>query len=98
MATATRIGRMSPRPRKELDTKSKRFDTRFAIHLRKLLDKRRLTTNELHERVQAVGLDVSFQTVTKWLSGERLPRAEDAESIAAALGIKDYRHVWPDPA
>lgn len=97
-ATSITIRRMSPRPRKHLDQRSKRFETRFAIHLRDMLDKRGMTAAEFLARMQAAGVDVTIEAVKKWLRAERLPRPQDAETIGRILGIKDYRHVWPDPS
>lgn len=88
---------MAARPRKELDPKSKDFGVRFAIHLRGLLDKRKLGIGEFITLVENSGLDVSLATVKKWLSGDRVPRAEDFEFIGAALRIQDYRQAMPPP-
>jgi len=96
MRTSNRtICRMSPRPRKHLDPRSKRFEIRFAIHLRELMTARRIGPTEFRERLEGAGLEVSIVTVTKWLNGTRLPRPQDAEAIGSILGLKDYRLVWP---
>lgn len=89
---------MSPRARKPLDPKSKDFGVRFAIHLRKLLDKRKLTSAEFLSALRDAGLDVAPVTVKKWISGENVPLAQDFEYIAKALGIRDYRRTLPPPA
>jgi hypothetical protein len=88
---------VSPRPRKFLDPRSRRFEVRFAIRLRALLDERKMGPSEFVERLQAAGLDVTIEAVKKWLSGDRLPHADDAEKIGKVLGLKDYRQVWPLP-
>ncbi len=88
-------GIMSPRARKPLDPKSKRFEVRFAIQFRKLLDARGIGPSEFRDRLRLAGLDVSIEAVTKWLNGTRLPKPQDAGMIGRALGLKDYRLVWP---
>lgn len=88
---------MTPRARKELDPKSKDFGVRFGIHLRELLDKRKLGAADLLELVQDEGLDVSPSTIKKWVAGERLPRVEDLQIIGLVLNLRDYRHSLPPP-
>jgi len=88
---------MSPRPRKHLDPRSKRFEIRFAILLRKRIDELGYMPADLVDRLQRAGLSVSFELVKKWLSGDRLPRPQDAEAIGKALSLDDYREIWPDP-
>ena len=88
---------MTPRRRKFLNPRSDDFGVRFGIHLRELLDKRKLTVGEFSERVQAAGVNVSAEAVHKWIAGGRIPRPQDMEGIAAALGLKDYRHLLPPP-
>jgi len=90
------ICRMSPRARKHLDPKSKRFEVRFAIQLRKMLDLRDIGPSEFRDRLGLAGLEVSIQTVTKWLNATRLPRPQDAETIGAVLRLRDYRLIWPE--
>jgi transcriptional regulator with XRE-family HTH domain len=88
-------GIMSPRARKPLDPRSKRFEVRFARRLRDLLTARGMTTAEFLERLQRAGLDVSIEAVKKWLNGGRVPHPSDAEQIGRVLGLDDYRHLWP---
>ena len=88
---------MAPRPRKTLNPKSSDFGVRFAIHLRGMLDKRKLGAAEFLTLVQKAGVDVSAATVRKWLSGDRLPMAQDFEGIGRALGMPDYRQSMPPP-
>lgn len=88
---------MTPRPRHELDPSSDDYGTRWAIHLRKLVDQRRLTAAEFREQLEAVGLEVSHQTVEAWLRGRRLPRVGDLEMIARVLKVADYRKILPPP-
>jgi hypothetical protein len=96
---ATRIvPTMSPRPRKHLDPRSKRFEVRFALRLRALLEDRDFTMIDFVDRLARAGLDVSLESVKKWLSGDRMPRPQDAEVIGRALSLKNYRDIWPDPA
>lgn len=89
---------MSPRKRKILDPKSKDFGTRFARHLRTLIDKRKMTPAAFVDELNGAKLAVSYSTIKKWLSGDRLPRAEDFETIGRVLHLKDYRDAMPPPA
>lgn len=88
---------MAPRPRKPLDEKSSDYSTRFALNLRKQLDKRKIGQTAFLEALKHAGLEVSTQTVGKWISGDRLPRCYDLEFIGEALGLRDYRQVLPPP-
>jgi hypothetical protein len=88
---------MSPRQRKPLDPRSKRFETRFAIQLRELLAKRKMTATDFIQRVQAAGVDVSAIAIRKWLSASHVPRPQDMPAIGRVLGLKDYRHLLPPP-
>src|SRR5262245_8001155 len=92
----TRMPAMAARPRRTLDQRSKRFEVRFAIQLKKFLDDRGFTPADFVERLHRAGLDVSYESVKKWLSGDRLPRPEDAVQIGKALSLDDYRKVWPE--
>jgi len=87
---------MSPNKRKSLSPKSKDFSTRFAIHLRKLLDDRDIGPADFRDKLQSAGLHVSIESVTKWLNGSRIPRPQDAPTIGRILALKDYRHLWPE--
>jgi hypothetical protein len=64
-----------PHPRKRLSAKSKDFQTRFAIRLRKLLDARGIGPSEFVKRLRAAGLPVTKEAVKKWISGDRAPTA-----------------------
>ena len=88
---------MAPRKRHDLDPSSHDYATRWAIHLRKLVDQRRLSPAECWERLKVEGLEVSHQTVEAWLRGRRLPRVGDLEMIARVLKVADYRKILPPP-
>ncbi len=88
---------MSPRPRKRLDPKSTRFETRFAIRLRELLDKRKLSAAEFLDRVRSAGVDVTRESVNKWIAGYHVPRPQDMPAIGSVLGLRDYRQLLPPP-
>ena len=88
---------MAPRKRHDLDPSSDDFAVRWAINLRRLVDQRRLSPAEFREQLEAVGLEVSPQTVKAWLRGRRLPRVGDLERIARVLGTTDYRKILPPP-
>lgn len=83
------------RARNELDPRSTKYGVRFGLHLRALLKNKKLGSTEFLQKLKADGLDVSLATVGKWLSGDRLPRCYDLESIGRVLGIRDYRQVLP---
>ena len=83
------------RERRKLNPRSKKFNVRFAIHLRALLEKRKLTAAEFHNRLNDARLHVSENLVMKWLSGDRYPRPDDLEAIGLALGLSDYRKIFP---
>ena len=58
---------------------------RFARNLREQLEKRKMSSGEFRETLKANGLDVSRETVMKWLSGDRAPRSEDLELIGRLI-------------
>ena len=89
------ILQMSPRHRKPLDPRSKRYEVRFARRLRDLLEDREMTTAAFVKRLKSAGVSASGEAVKKWLRGERLPRPQDAEAIGKILGLDDYRTIWP---
>src|SRR5262245_542679 len=98
MQTAmTRMPGMSPRARKPISPRSRRFEDRFALQLRDLVDKRGWGPSELRQRLDQAGLDVSLPAVKKWLNGSHLPRPQDMEIIGGLLGLRDYRHLLPPP-
>ncbi len=88
---------MAPRKRHDLDPRSDDYGTRWAIHLRKLVDQRRLSPAEFREQLKVEGLEISHQTIEAWLRGRRLPRVGDLERIARVLGTTDYRKILPPP-
>jgi hypothetical protein len=61
------------------------FDTDM---MRELLDKRRLTTSELLERIQSAAVDVSAMAVRKWIAIERLPRRQGALAITPGFYLR----------
>lgn len=88
---------MTPRKRFDLDPSSDDYGTRWAIHLRRLVDQRRLSPAEFRERLKVEGLEISHQTIEAWLRGRRLPRVGDLEMIARVLKVADYRKILPPP-
>lgn len=86
-----------PRPRKEIDPKSKEYGDRFALRLRDLLDRRKLNAAEFLDRVRAAGVDVSAEAIRKWIAGDHLPRPQDMPAIGTVLGLRDYRDLLPPP-
>jgi hypothetical protein len=79
---------MAAMPRKKLSDKSKDFGIRFGLHLRKLLDKRKLTAPEFHQAVRRAGLDVSrFRGDRSGTENEGLP----ADTPSA--GVNDPKRI-----
>jgi len=95
--TETGTATMSPHTRADLDQHSDDIGTRWAIHLRKLVDRRKLSFGDFVRELASSGLDVSPQTVKAWLRGRRLPRVGDLEIIAQVLKVADYRKILPPP-
>lgn len=97
-AIATKMGgsrkaKNVPRPPKELSKKEQRtFRGRFAMHLQSLLTASGVSKDEL---ANETGL--GEPTIRKWLRADGTPDVSSLESIAAALGIDDYRMVLPPP-
>lgn len=92
----TTICRM-PKARKHLDPRSRRYEIRFAIQFREMIDARGIRAVELPAKLRREGVDVTLEAVKKWLRGERLPHPADAEALGRVLGLKDYRKLWPPP-
>ena len=88
---------MSPQKRRQLDPRSKKFEVRFAIQLRGLLDRAELGPTEFVAKIKNAGVDYSVEAVKKWLSGQRIPRPQDVEKLGRILGLDDYRKIWPPP-
>ncbi len=75
--------------RKEPDTKT--YSGRFAVRLRTLREKAKLTPEEVAE-----ALGVSVHTVYHWESSRRQPQIIDLPRIAEVLGVSKARLVLPD--
>lgn len=86
---------MAPGIRKFISPKSKKFNDRFALHFRSLMDGRGLTPIQLKRELRKLGLVISRETITKWMNGSNLPRPDDMERVAAVLRLRDYRHLFP---
>src|SRR5262249_54018030 len=85
------------RSRKYLNPRSRDFSVRFGIHLRSLVDERKMGTGDFLNALREQDLDVTIEAVKKWLSGDRHPRLRDLERIASALGLSEYPHLLPPP-
>jgi len=72
--------RMSPRPRKEVDTST--YSGRFAERLRQLRDKAGLTTRELSEQT-----GIPLSTIQSWDGGQKSPSIDNFPALAEALGV-----------
>ena len=79
--------RMSPRPRKEIDTST--YSGRFAARLRELRDKTGMSADEF-----AATHGFPSTTVYDWEIGRRTPSLEKFPEIAKALGVS-VRNLIP---
>lgn len=104
MAT-TLTPRMKPKtertvgaPRKTIDPNSTELRHRFALHLRALLDSKGWGASELHRQIILAGLTHSLGAVHSWLSGKRIPEAQDLETLAGiVIPGEDWRQILPPP-
>lgn len=94
MATATvKMARSMGRPSKELTKQEQRtFRGRFALHLEALLAASGMTKDSL-----ATETGLGEPTIRKWLRAEGTPDPKSMELVAEALGIDDYRMIFPPP-
>ena len=70
--------RMSPRPRKEVDTST--YSGRFAVRLRELRDKQGLSVSQLAEKS-----GVPKTTIETWEVTKSIPTIEHFPALAKAL-------------
>lgn len=94
-APASTLRRMAPRQRKPLSAKDGDYKVRFALHLRGLLEERKLTPGAFLARLQEAGLEIEQHGVNHWLRGESMPRLADMPAVGQALRMKDYRKLLP---
>lgn len=95
--TTPRKARHVARQRNELDPGSADLQVRFALHLRALLEAKKLSSAEAAARITAAGLPTEVPAVNHWLRGDNMPKAKDLETIGRALGLADYRKLLPEP-
>ena len=85
---AATVGRKREgQPKENRETPSGKFGQR----LEKLLARAGLTPVEFAERI-----DVTPDTVRKWLRGDNSPPLNDWKPIARILGVKDARELLPN--
>jgi hypothetical protein len=85
-----------PRPRKKIRPRNAAdFLSRFALHLRKIMDDNNWISKDVSEKLAAGGVDIGPRGVDVWLRGEGSPKFRDLEKIGRALGMKDYRDILP---
>lgn len=96
MAT-TEAPRKMARPRNDLDQFSPDLTIRFALKLRAIMAEKGWSSDDVAQRIQAAGVDITHRGVDCWLRGEGLPKAKDLEAVGEALGYADYRMILPDP-
>ena len=94
-ATASRLSKMAPRARKTLSATDSDYKVRFAVGLRKELDRKGYSASVLLAKLQALGLDVDLPAVNSWLRGVSMPRPADMPKLGDALEQKDYRKLYP---
>jgi transcriptional regulator with XRE-family HTH domain len=88
MTDTTSKKKMSPRPRKEIDTST--YSGRFAARLRALRDNAGMTVPELAEKC-----GIPESTLFHWECGKRSPVNEEFPALAEALGVKT-RTLFPE--
>ena len=76
------------RPRKEVDTST--YAGKFAVHIKALREKRKLSVQELAEKS---GLNIS--TLYYWESATASPLIDQLPTLADALGVKIGR-LFPE--
>jgi len=81
--------KMSPRPRKEVDTST--YEGRFAARLKLLREKAGLSVEEIADWV-----GVKAITVYGWESGSRSPHISDLPALADTFGFKRIRDILPE--
>jgi transcriptional regulator with XRE-family HTH domain len=80
--------RMAPRQRKEVDTST--YAGRFAVRLRSLRDKAKLSVPELAEKT-----GIPRTTLFNWEMGRTAPPLNSYPILAKAYGIK-VRNLFPE--
>jgi len=92
-------GRAVSRQRVDINAKTKDFGQRFALRLREVMDKRKLSSADVAELITKAGVSkMSARGVDAWLRGTSGPKFRDLERIGRALGFEDYRDLLPQPA
>ncbi len=87
-------------PRKRIEIKpadAVEFPQRFALHLRKLMERRGLNSKDVADLLAKAGVDIGPRGIDVWLRADGGPKFRDLERIGLALGFKDYRDVLPPP-
>ena len=79
-----------PRTRKEVDTST--YGGRFAVRLRTLREKKKMTIEELAELT-----GIPQTTLYRWENGDRCPVNEQVFLVAEALQIKASRLLEDPP-
>ncbi|MFH5806044.1 helix-turn-helix domain-containing protein [Alienimonas sp. DA493] len=73
------------RPPKEPDTTT--YRGRLGARLRSLREGQGWSVEELRDRLEAAGLDVTVRTLNGWESGSSSPTVEKYPTIAATFGV-----------
>jgi len=77
------------RPRKTVDTSS--YAGRFAVRLKELREKRKLSVEEAAELI-----GIAPTTIYGWETGYRQPHISEFPKIAEILGIKKAKDILPN--
>ena len=77
------------RPRKTIDTSN--YEGRFAARLKELREKKKMTAEELSERI-----GVTVNTVYHWEKAHSFPKCAQLPILAEALKLKNVRLLFPE--
>ena len=80
---------MNPRPRNEVDMNT--YAGKFAVHIKQLRVKAKLTVEELAEKT-----GISVRTIYAWESGQRSAIIDQLPELAEGLGV-DISKILPNP-
>lgn len=70
----------------------------FSTNLMRLMDERGWTAPHLMAALADQGIEISQQSVDRWIDGSRNPRAEYIPAIAHALGVTPNDLFGIEPA
>ena len=80
-------------PLREIDQST--FPGRFAARLRSLRERKKLTGEQVAEKISRAGYSVSSRAYYAWEGAERQPPLEAFPAIAKVFGLKSPRFLLP---